>query len=210
MYEDDAGEKIQPTDGEGYRRRAVESGAHWCAATLLQIERVVEVGRVLIEQARARPYAESGWDEDAYRAPWIQLEADRHFLLVAAYNLVRAVDFLQYPAHVDTERLNAIRGLSAPVKILRDCNEHWNEEIREWVRKPSNLTGKAFEQLAQLGPEADIRGHRWTASGSGTVAGVLALDELRAAAQEAQSFYADLSSGWYVWDDWPPPKPAAG
>ena len=174
-FDDEAGEQLPPVAGEEYRRRAVESGAQWCAATLMQIERVVEVGRVLIEQARSRPWATPGWDEDAYRAPWTRLEADRHFLLVAAYNLVRAVDFLEFPAHINTDRLDPIRRLSAPVKILRDCNEHWNEEIREWVRKPSSRTCKAFKELAQLCPEADIRGHRWTASGSGTVAGVLAL-----------------------------------
>ena len=204
MNDDDAGEQIAAVDGEGYRRRAVESGVQWAAATLIQIERVVDVGRVLLEQARARPWAEPEWDEAAYREPWIRLEADRHFLLVAANNLVRAIDFLHFPPHVDTRRLDALRALGERVKILRDCNEHWNEEVRSWVRKPSRLTGKAFEQLAQLGPEADIRGHRWTASGNGTVAGVLALEELRDAVMDAQRFYTELEGSWYVWDDWPP------
>lgn len=204
MDDGDAGELVGATDHDGQERRAraVDAGARWSAAVLLQIERAVDVGGVLIEQHRQRPWSQADWDEDAYRLPWYRLEADRHFLLVAANNLVRSTDFLDAPAYVDTSGLDGVRRLGPMIKTLRDCNEHWNEEVREWVKKPSPLTGRAFKELAQFGPEADIQSHQWTASGAVTVAGVLALAELRRAAEEARAFYRALAAGWFITDGW--------
>lgn len=198
----DAGDKATTRD-EDHRRRAVDTGVLWSEAVLLQIERVVDVGRVLIEQHRAKPWAVPGWDEAAYRQPWLRLEADRNFLLIAANNLLRAIEFLDVPDHVDTARLAPLLRLAPSVKVLRDCNEHWNEEIHAWIKKPSKISGRAFAELAQLGPEADIRSHQWSASGRATLAGVLALEQLRDAAALARGFYRELAEGWFVWNGWP-------
>jgi hypothetical protein len=189
---------------EDQRRRQVNAGVYWAEAVLLQIARVRDVNVELAQLARSRPRTvESNWEAE-YMKPWYRLEADRNLLLVAGYNLVRAVDFLNPPSTEDTSALDAIRSLGPKLKTLRDCVEHWDEATIEWMqRRPTPKSGEAYRELAKIAPDADMETYRWSESGDDAViAGVLDIRSLHEAAQNAREYFRALDQGWYVHDGW--------
>jgi hypothetical protein len=152
----------------------------------------------------SRPWTtESNWEAE-YMKPWYRLEADRNLLLVAGYNLVRAVDFLNPPSTEDTSALDAIRSLGPKLKTLRDCVEHWDEATIEWMqRRPTRKSGEAYRELAKIAPDADMETYTWSESGDvAVIAGVLDIRSLHEAAQHAREYFRALDQGWYVHDGW--------
>lgn len=195
---------LEAVTTEDQRRRQVNAGVHWAEAVLLQIARLRAVNVELAQLARASLTTEPDWEAE-YMKPWYRLEADRNLLLVAGYNLVRAVDFLSPPLTEDTSALDAIRSLGPKLKTLRDCVEHWDEATIEWMqRRPSPKSGEAYRELAKIAPDADMETYSWSESGEDAViAGVLDIRSLHEAAQSAREYFRALDQGWYVYDGWP-------
>jgi hypothetical protein len=104
------------------------------------------------------------------------MEADKHFAMVAARQLLRALR-----AFDNNDRLPAAMPES-DVRLVRDALEHWDEP-----------TGTANTMMRERG--ADPGSHRWTLSGPGVLGDVIHDSVLRG---WAVAVYDEL----VTWDPW--------
>jgi len=128
------------------------------------------------------------------RQPFIELRADKHFMLVAARNLLRALDCLQshgvqfeFPARVAPD-----------VTMLRDCLEHWDE--RQDAATSNGNRGRAYRRFAHEHPDEDPTSFRF--GGGGTFAGGVDLDNLAELAASLYDQLVELDASNFVWRGW--------
>jgi hypothetical protein len=124
----------------------------WTVAARVQLERWEGllsdwIGRELIEQ----PFP----DRDIWRTQY-----EWHFCLIAARNLLGALDLLDPPEPVD-------QTLRDEIIEVRDLNEHWKENMPVFNVKPQQLTpsrksGKAF--LARNPKDGPYGWFNWTSN----------------------------------------------
>ena len=127
------------------------------------------------EQVRKTGFypVEAGW-------PWMEMDAEAHFALVAARQLLRALR-----AFDGNDRLP--HGLTnAQVRDVRDALEHWDT--------PGG--SEAAKRLKDKG--ADPSSHKWSADGPGLLGDVVPDSVLR---QWAIEVYQELQ-GWDPYDGW--------
>lgn len=161
------------------QRDAHHRAGRWAHVLSWQIDRLYASRKAVMgsqEQVRrARHYP------DEARWPFFEMEADAHFALVAARQLVRALR-----AFDGKDRLP--EGLtSAQVRDVRDALEHWDEP-----------DGRAAKSLGRQGAKASS--HLWSYSGPGLLGDVVSDAALR---QWAVDVYAELQR-WDPYDGWRP------
>ncbi len=106
----------------------------WAVATRVQLARWEPlVADHLLEQTYKIPFPEAGY--------W-QAHREWHFCLIAARNLIGALDLLDPPLTVD-------QVLRDEIIEARDLNEHWKENmpvfnVRPRRRQPPRPTGRSF------------------------------------------------------------------
>ena len=161
-------------------RDAHQQAQRWAHILPWQVERLRDARLAAMkrqQQVRAEGHypAEASW-------PFFEMDAEVHFTLVAARQLLRALK-----AFDGRDRLPA--GLTnAQVRDVRDALEHWDT--------PGG--GKASQQLKKQG--ASATSHRWSHAGPG-VLGDLISDE--ALARWGRDVYEELSR-WDPYDGWRP------
>lgn len=160
------------------QRDAHNRAQRWSHVLLWQIDRLYEArARALVSNKRVR---EAGYYPEEALWPFMKMEAEAHFALVAARQLVRSLR-----AFDQNDRLP--EGLTnAQVRDLRDALEHWD--------KPGG--SEAAQRLHEQG--ADPSMHTWTASGAGVLGGVVSDAALR---QWAVDIYAELRQ-WDPYNGW--------
>jgi hypothetical protein len=104
--------------------------------------------------------------------PFFELRAEKHFLLIAARQLLRALKI-----YGDRKRVPAPRHDSQVMLDLRNALEHWDGAAPE-----------SFQ--SRLGTRADA--HQWGRGGT-LLAGVLEVDELAAWAAEVEAYLLEVS-----------------
>jgi hypothetical protein len=112
----------------------VRAALAWAIATRVQL-------------ARWEPLVADRLREESYKiafpaAGYWQAHCEWHFCLIAARNLIRALDLLDPPLTID-------QVLRQEITEVRDLNEHWNENmpvfnVRPRPREPNRPSGKAF------------------------------------------------------------------
>ncbi len=155
-------------------RAAHQRSMRWAHALVRQVERLHADRAAVLESQESVQAAAFYGHEDAW--PFHMMEADKHFAMVAARQLLRALR-----AFDGNDRLPAT--LSADdVRLVRDALEHWDE--------PS---GRSNTNLRARG--ADPSSHRWTKSGPGLLADVVPDADLK---KWADAVYDEL----VTWDPW--------
>lgn len=146
----------------------------WSRSVINQVERLRD-GRAAALASAAKVKAERFYGhEDAWA--FYALEADKHFAMTAARQLLRALQTFD-----GKDRLPD--GLSpSDLRTVRDALEHWDE-----------ADGRANRQMRNLG--ADPASHQWRSSGPGVIAGMID-DTLLV--EWATSVYAEV----VAWDPW--------
>lgn len=147
---------------------------------------VRQVDRLYAARASAmashKSVLEAGYYPDEARWPFMEMDAEAHFALVAARQLLRALR-----AFDGDDRLPG--GLSnAQVRDVRDALEHWD----------SPGGSEAAKRLMRQG--ADASAHTWTHDGPGVLGDVVSDAVLR---RWAAGVYAELSR-WDPYDGWRP------
>jgi hypothetical protein len=156
------------------QRDAHHRALRWAHALTQQVDRLhADRAAALAGQEKVRAAAYYG-DEDAWS--FHMMEADKHFAMVAARQLLRALD-----AFGGDDRLPATMP-QHDVRLVRDALEHWDEP-----------TGKANTKMRARG--ADPGSHAWTQSGPGVLGDVIDDAVLRA---WAVAVYDEL----VTWDPW--------
>lgn len=186
---------------EDRRRDGVEAGLRWSWATLRQIEKLHAVeNRARDDTRRRKDDARRGITQHfgyEHRLPFWELRTETHFCLVAARNLVRALDYLDPPAAA-IGFPNLPKTMVEHLKILRDCFEHWNE--RENAQATAGGAGRAYRQLAKRGTGEAADAYRF---GPGdTMVGGLSLDELATSCRHLHEYLLELEAGSFVWHGW--------
>lgn len=162
---------------ESQRTRALTEALSWSAIVALQRDRLAETEAWIATEHDAGRHV-AGTD-DLTRMTFVRLRADRHFLLVAARNLMRALDT------VGLEGTLTLDGADH-VLVLRNCLEHWDEP-----------NGRSATKFARLFPSGDPNSYRWGVDG--TRFGELDLDKLvRSVASLRAQLLAMEQNGW-VW-----------
>lgn len=105
--------------------------------------------------------------------PFFELRAEKHFLLIAARQLLRALKI-----YGDRKRVPAPRHDPQVTVDLRNALEHWD-----------GVAADSFE--SRSGARADA--HQWGRGGT-LLAGVLEVDELAAWAEEVEAYLLRVSS----------------
>jgi hypothetical protein len=156
------------------KRDAQHRALRWSHALSRQVDRLhADRAEALESQEKVRAAAFYGHD-DAW--PFHMMEADKHFALVAARQLLRALR-----AFDGNDRLPD----SLPegdVRLVRDALEHWDEP-----------DGFASSKMRTRG--ADPGAHSWRRSGPGVLGDLIDDTALRA---WATSVYGELVN----WDPW--------
>lgn len=124
---------------------------------------------------------EAGEYTDETLWAFMQMDAEAHFTLVAARQLLRALQAFDKNHRLPTGLTNA------QVRDVRDALEHWDKEGGS----------DAAKRLANQG--ADFASHVWTQDGPGVLGEVVPDSVLR---QWAVDVYADLLR-WDPYDGWP-------
>jgi hypothetical protein len=150
----------------------------WAHVLPWQIDRLYAARREAMEShERVRG---AGFYPDEARWPFFEMDAEAHFTLVAARQLLRALR-----AFDGNDRLPS--GLTnAQVRDVRDAVEHWDT--------PGG--SDAAKRLMQQG--ADGSSHKWSLDGPGVLGEVVPDAVLR---QWATDVYADLAR-WDPYDGW--------
>jgi hypothetical protein len=166
---------IWPVNTSEAQRAAHSRAMQWSHVLQWQIERLrVSRPRFVENFERA---AKVGFYAIEDSGPAWEMEAERHFTLVAARQLLRALLAFdgddRLPDTVPDTRL----------RTLRDALEHWDEP-----------NGRAAKQMATFG--ADPSSHKWAkGSGEGLLGDLITDEALR---EWATSVYAELRA----WDPW--------
>jgi hypothetical protein len=152
----------------------------WAHALPIQIDRLWDARRRAL--ADWRGVEESGHYPSEARFPFLEMDAEAYFVLVAARQLLRALR-----AFDGNDRLP--EGLTnAQVRDVRDALEHWDQP-----------GGRAAQAMAKRG--ADPAAHVWTEKGPGVLGEIVQDAVLR---QWGLDVYADLQR-WDPFDGWRPP-----
>jgi len=160
------------------QRDAHYRAQRWSHVLPWQIDRLYDARRRALESNKQ--VREAGFYPDEARWPFMQMDAEAHFALVAARQLLRALR-----AFDGIDRLP--KGLTnAQVRDVRDALEHWD--------KPGG--SDAAKRLQAAG--ADPTAHRFGASGPGVLGDVVSDAVLR---QWAADVYAELNH-WDPYDGW--------
>ena len=160
------------------QRDAHYRSQRWAHALPWQIDRLYAARLHAMESHRA--VLEAGFYPDEGRWPFMKMDAEAHFALVAARQLLRALR-----AFDGDDRLPP--GLTnRQVRDVRDALEHWDT--------PGG--SDAAKRLSQQG--ADPTSHVWFDDGSGVLGGVVADSVLR---KWAVDVYAELLD-WDPFDGW--------
>jgi hypothetical protein len=176
---------------ENERIETLDRAILFAWSTLEQIRRVHDSEAELAVIVEHRPTR----IDHAYRIPFLRSRADRHYMVVAARNLMRALDLLDPPAHVTAP--TSPGDLDDHVRILRDCGEHWDERNAAGTGN----AGRAFRDHAAKWPDAP---DAYQFGGRGSRFGGLELDELQRHVEAVLAFLLETESGHYVWRGWPP------
>jgi hypothetical protein len=164
---------------------SLEMALRWCVAVHLQLERLAESERDVADTVYDR--ALLGTPDGQRR--FIRLRVDAHLLLVAARNLLRAVDKLTIMGlPVDTASAMP-RDLRARVKTLRDCFEHWDQ--RDDASVGVGIHGKAYRDFAHDYPDDDPGSYVF--GGGETAIGGLNLTRLREVTTAVQAALEDAA-----------------
>lgn len=183
---------------EERRQTALSAGIDWAWTIGVQRRRLLEHESLAGASAKNRLFRMSTEATRTYThvdsQPFIELRADKHFMLVAARNLLRALDSLQ-PHGVPSE---FPARLAADVTTLRDCLEHWDERLD--AATSSGQHGRAYRTFAHEHPDEDPRSFRF--GGGDTYAGVVNLDNLAALAAALYDQLVELDASNFVWRGW--------
>src|SRR4051812_7040262 len=104
--------------GEDERARFLNAALMWARTVTWQYGRVADKQTEITIEARNRRGLVAVDDES--RAIFNHLQADRHFLVVATLNLVKALDKIGMTETVPTLSPEHVRH-------LRNCLEHWDD-----------------------------------------------------------------------------------
>jgi hypothetical protein len=183
---------------EDERRQDLSEALSWAWTVVVQRRRVaaheaVAQAGVVARDTRLATGTQVPYTHESAK-PFIELRADRHFLLVAARNLLRAMKRLQRHG-VDAD---IPEELAADIVVLRNCFEHWDE--RDQTASGKGRAGSAFRQFAENHPGDDPTSFRFGAGG--TLAGGLDLDELAAVAADLHDRLVELDRSDFVWRGW--------
>lgn len=160
-------------------RDAHYKAQRWSHVLPVQIDRLYEARRRAIESHK-KVLQESFYPDEA-RWPFMEMDADAHFVLVAARQLLRALR-----AFDGNDRLPD--GLTnAQVRDVRDALEHWDT--------PGG--SNAAKRLSKTG--ANPAAHQWSIDGPGVLGDVVSDAVLR---QWAVEVYETLAR-WDPYDGWP-------
>lgn len=160
------------------KRDAHFRAQRWSHVLEWQIDRLYRTrGRALESN---RQVQEAGHYPDEARWPFMEMDAEAHFALVAARQLIRSLR-----AFDNNDRLP--NGLAnSQVRDVRDALEHWDAPGGSEAAKRLIATG------------ADPSAHKWTASGPGVLGDVVPDAVLR---KWAFDVYAELLR-WDPYDGW--------
>jgi hypothetical protein len=162
------------------QRDAHFKAQRWAHVLPLQIDRLYEARRRALESHKQ--VMQEKFYPDEGRWAFMKMDADAHFVLVAARQLLRALR-----AFDGDDRLP--EGLTnAQVRDVRDALEHWDT--------PGG--SDAARRLSRAG--ADPSAHQWTADGPGVLGSVVSDAVLR---QWAVDVYAALLR-WDAYNGWSP------
>ena len=150
----------------------------WAHVLSWQIDRL-QASRLAAMDSHQRVVAD-GFYPDEGRWPFFEMEAEAHFALVAARQLLRALRAFDGDDRLPEELTNA------QARDVRDALEHWD--------KPGG--SDAAKRLAKEG--ADYSKHTWRHHGTGVLGDVVNDSVLR---KWAIAVYADLLR-WNPYDGW--------
>jgi hypothetical protein len=131
------------------RQSALDMALRWCVGVQLQLDRLAKAEQAVEATVWDRPLL--GTEEGQRR--FLRLRVDEHLLVVAARNLVRALDDgrkIGIPTHI-TAAMPA--NLSAHIKTVRDCSEHWDQRATADTGK--GIKGQAYRDFARDYPDED-------------------------------------------------------
>jgi hypothetical protein len=146
----------------------------WSYVLTVQVDRLYAARAAVMESHREVMRRSVYEFEDTY--PFFVMDAEAHFTLVAARQLMRAL--LAFDGD-----LRLPDGMShMDVRTLRDALEHWDEP-----------DGRAARQMQERG--ADPTSHQWSVAGPGLLGQLVSDAALRS---WGESVHDDLRS----WDPW--------
>jgi len=164
-------------DDEQHRSALLNEALTWSAIVGLQRERLRDTEEwIAAEHAEGRHVV--GVDDDS-RQTFVRLRADRHFLIVAARNLLRAIGALELPDPTGISWADH-------VLVLRNCLEHWDE--------PDGPSAKKFLRLF---PEGAPTSFRFGPAGSHV--GELNVDSLNEAVRHLRERLLGMERDGWVW-----------
>lgn len=157
----------------------------WCVAAREQLEKwerlvATSVAGQLYDQKGSAPLP----DADIW-----QMEISRSFAVVAARNLLRALELEDCPVSVDSAA-----DVSEEVEELRDLAEHWDENmpvfnVRPREKEPRHKTGKRFAERHPGASPYDF--WQWNNRGGAMFTPTLSARDLHAFLDEAERAVLD-------------------
>lgn len=170
------------------RSEALTAALMWAWAVRNQADRLAAHELRIIEATKVSVVA--GTDRRYKEEFFHPLNVDRHFLFIAARQLIRALEVLRFADLLDSAHAQL-------AKVLRDCLEHWDERASASSESSKGNAGRAFRTLSELQPSTRPASHRFGAGG--TVIGGLALDEFRAQVDDAYEILLQVEASHWVW-----------
>jgi hypothetical protein len=146
----------------------VDHSLHWAWSCQLQLRRLLD--------STSAEWKLSEQDPVEKRKVFSRTSYDEHMFLVAACNLVRAVDLTVK----DFPQLKPFIVHSEAIRLLRNIYEHW-DEIR------SDGPSRSVDDFRNKFPQAQFYSITYT-DRSPVIAGILSLAEFRAQLEELLSF----------------------
>lgn len=162
---------------EHERARFLNAALMWARTVTWQYGRVTDMQAEMTIEARSTRGMVAADDES--RTIFNHLRADRHFLVVATLNLVKALDKI--------ELTHALPTLSPKhVRHLRNCLEHWDDNA-----------GSSFEWFKRSLPGVDPTSHSW--GPGGTLIGGVDFHELVAEVTAFRYHLLKLEADGWSW-----------
>lgn len=159
-----------PVEEETRRQDALRKALEWAHVVVWQASRLHDAeSTAFASNERVRHGATYTHD---HSRPFFELRAEKHFLLIAARQLLRALKI-----YGDRKKIPAPRHDPQVMVALRNALEHWDGAAPE-----------SFQ--TRIGTRADA--HQWGAGGT-LLAGVLEVDELAAWAAEIEAYLLEVS-----------------
>lgn len=159
-----------PEDEEARRQSALTKALEWAHVVVWQTARLHEAESAALASNERVRRGKNYTHNDS--RPFFELRAEKHFLLIAARQLLRALKI-----YGDRKKVPAPKHDPQVMLPVRNALEHWDGAA------PETFQGRT-------GTRADD--HRWGAGGT-LLAGVLEVDELAAWATEVEAHLLDVS-----------------